>query len=179
MKYHDLTGDNIVDQNDRQSLGSTFPKINFGLRLNFEYKNFDFTALLQGAGIVKGLVTDEISKAFYNGGKVTECWLDRWTPDNPDASYPRLTISSSSRNYMTSSFWAQNASYLKMRNLQIGYSIPRNVLTNIGVSKLRLYCSIDNLFTITGFEGLDPEMVTTKTYYPLTRNYSFGVNVSF
>lgn len=179
LKYRDLTGDNIVDQNDRQSLGSTFPKINFGLRLNFEYKNFDFTALLQGAGMVKGLVADEISKAFYNGGKVTECWLDRWTPDNPNASYPRLTISSSSRNYMTSSFWAQNASYLKMRNLQIGYSLPRNVLTNIGVSKLRLYCSIDNLFTITGFDGLDPEMVTTKTYYPLTRNYSFGVNVSF
>lgn len=179
LKYRDLDGNKTVDQNDRQSLGSTFPKINFGLRLNFEYKNFDLTALLQGAGMVKGIVKDEIGKAFYNGGKVTDSWLDRWTPENPDATYPRLTISSSSRNYMTSSFWAQNASYLKLRNLQIGYTLPQNILTNTGLSKLRLYCSIDNLFTITGFDGLDPEMITTKTYYPLTRNYSFGVNVSF
>ena len=179
LKYRDLDGNKTVDQNDRQSLGTTFPKINFGLRLNFEYKNFDLTALLQGAGMVKGIVKDEIGKAFYNGGKVTDSWLDRWTPENPDATYPRLTISSSSRNYMTSSFWAQNASYLKLRNLQIGYTLPQNILTNTGLSKLRLYCSIDNLFTITGFDGLDPEMITTKTYYPLTRNYSFGVNVSF
>ena len=179
LKYRDLDGNGTVDQNDRKSLGSTFPKINFGLRLNFEYKNFDLTALLQGAGMVKGLVKSEISQAFFNGGKVTDSWLDRWTPENPGATYPRLTISSSSRNYMTSSFWTQNASYLKMRNLQLGYTLPKNVLGNTGLSKLRVYCSIDNLFTITGFDGLDPEMITTKTYYPLTRNYSFGVNVSF
>lgn len=92
---------------------------------------------------------------------------------------PRLTLSSSSRNYMTSSFWVQNASYLKMRNLQIGYTIPKHLLTNWGISNLRLYCSIDNLFTITNFKGLDPEMVTSSTLYPLTRNYSFGVNLSF
>ena len=179
LKYRDLNGDGVVNQDDRTSLGTTFPKINFGLRLNFEYKNFDLTALLQGAGMVKGVVWDEIAKAFYNGGKVTESWLDRWTPDNPDASYPRLTVSSSSRNYMTSSFWAQNASYLKMRNLQLGYSLPRHWLDNCGVSKVRLYCSIDNLFTISGFDGLDPEMATSSTCYPLTKSYSFGINVSF
>jgi hypothetical protein len=80
---------------------------------------------------------------------------------------------------MTSSFWVQNASYLKMRNLQIGYTIPKNILSHLGVSNLRLYCSIDNLFTISKFKGLDPEMVTTQTMYPLTRNYSFGINLSF
>ena len=179
LKYKDLDNNGIVNENDRQSLGSTFPKINYGLRLNFGYKNFDLTALFQGAGIVKGIVNNEIGKAFYNGGKVTESWLDRWTPENIDATYPRLTISSSSRNYMTSSFWAQNASFLKLRNLQFGYTLPQNILSNTGLSKLRVYCSIDNLFTITGFDGLDPEMITSQTYYPLTTNYSFGVNVSF
>ena len=93
---------------------------------------------------------------------------------------PRLTLSSSSRNYMTSSFWVQNASYLKMRNLQIGVFLnnPKPPFEK-GFSNLRLYCSIDNLFTITNFKGLDPEMVTSSTLYPLTRNYSFGVNLSF
>lgn len=179
LKYADINNDNVVDQSDRISLGSTFPKINFGLRLNCEYRNFDLTMLMQGAGMVKGVTAGEISQAFMNGGKVTEEWLDRWTPNNINASYPRLTLSSSSRNYMTSSFWVQNASYLKMRNLQIGYTIPKHLLTNWGISNLRLYCSIDNLFTITNFKGLDPEMVTSSTLYPLTRNYSFGVNLSF
>lgn len=179
LKYADLNHDGVVNQDDRKSLGSTFPKINFGLRLNCEYRNFDLTMLLQGAGMVKGVTAGEISQAFMNGGKVTEEWLDRWTPDNVNASYPRLTLSGSSRNYMTSSFWVQNASYLKMRNLQIGYSLPKHILSHIGVSNLRLYCSIDNLFTITKFKGLDPEMVTSSTLYPLTRNYSFGLNLSF
>lgn len=179
LKYADINNDGVVNQNDRKSLGSTFPKINFGLRVNCEYRNFDLTMLLQGAGMVKGVTAGEISQAFMNGGKVTEEWLDRWTPENVNASYPRLTLSGSSRNYMTSSFWVQNASYLKMRNLQIGYTIPKNILSHLGVSNLRLYCSIDNLFTISKFKGLDPEMVTTQTMYPLTRNYSFGINLSF
>lgn len=179
LKYADINNDGVVNQNDRKSLGSTFPKINFGLRVNCEYRNFDLTMLLQGAGMVKGVTAGEISQAFMNGGKVTEEWLDRWTPENVNASYPRLTLSGSSRNYMTSSFWVQNASYLKMRNLQIGYTIPKNILSHLGVSNLRLYCSIDNLFTISKFKGLDPEMVTTPTMYPLTRNYSFGINLSF
>lgn len=179
LKYADINNDGVVNQNDRKSLGSTFPKINFGLRVNCEYRNFDLTMLLQGAGMVKGVTAGEISQAFMNGGKVTEEWLDRWTPENVNASYPRLTLSGSSRNYMTSSFWVQNASYLKMRNLQIGYTIPQNILSHLGVSNLRLYCSIDNLFTISKFKGLDPEMVTTQTMYPLTRNYSFGINLSF
>lgn len=155
LKYADINNDGVVNQNDRKSLGSTFPKINFGLRVNCEYRNFDLTMLLQGAGMVKGVTAGEISQAFMNGGKVTEEWLDRWTPENVNASYPRLTLSGSSRNYMTSSFWVQNASYLKMRNLQIGYTIPKNILSHLGVSNLRLYCSIDNLFTISKFKGLD------------------------
>lgn len=105
LKYADINNDGVVNQNDRKSLGSTFPKINFGLRVNCEYRNFDLTMLLQGAGMVKGVTAGEISQAFMNGGKVTEEWLDRWTPENVNASYPRLTLSGSSRNYMTSSFW--------------------------------------------------------------------------
>ena len=154
--------------------------------MGFEYKNFDFSALLQGAGMVNAIVKDEINKAFYNGGKVTEYHLDRWTPDNLDATYPRLSMKDSKKNWMTSTFWMQNASYLKMRNMQLGYSLPKQVLAGSGITRLRVYFSVDNLFTITGFDGVDPEsaynmkdLSVVSSYYPLTRNYSFGVNLSF
>ena len=186
LKYKDLNNDKKIDENDRQSLGTYFPKINYGLRLGFEYKNFDFSALLQGAGMVNAIVKDEINKAFYNGGKVTEYHLDRWTPENLDATYPRLSMKDSKKNWMTSTFWMQNASYLKMRNMQLGYSLPKQVLTGSGITRLRVYFSVDNLFTITGFDGVDPEsaynmkdLSVVSSYYPLTRNYSFGVNLSF
>ena len=176
--YRDLNNDNVVNEEDRKSLGTYFPKINFGLRLGFEYKNFDFSALMQGAGMVKDMVANEVNKAFYNGGKVTEYHLDRWTPDNLDASYPRLSMKDSKKNWETSTFWVQNASYLKMRNMQLGYSIPKQLISGSGISRLRVYFSADNLFTITGFDGIDPE-AGNNYYYPLTRNYSFGVNLSF
>ena len=186
LRYRDLDNSGTVNEKDRTSLGTYFPKINFGLRLTAGYKNFDFSALLQGAGMVDAKVKAEISRAFYNGGKVTEAHLDRWTPANPGATYPRLSMTGSSKNWESSSFWVQNASYLKMRNLQVGYTVPAKFLAPAGISRLRLYFSADNLFTITGFDGVDPEaaynfgdLSVSSSYYPLTRNYSFGVNVSF
>ncbi len=178
LKYKDLNGDNIVNEKDRKSLGTYFPKINFGIRLGFEYHNFDFSALLQGAGMVDAIVREQVGKAFYNGGGVIVGYMDRWTPDNPNAKYPRLSMKDTQKNWETSTFWMQNASYLKMRNVQLGYTIPKTILSKSGISNLRIYCSIDNLFTITGFDNVDPE-VPYGSYYPLTKNYSFGINLSF
>lgn len=178
LKYKDLNGDKVVDDKDRKSLGTYFPKINFGLRLGFEYKNFDFSALLQGAAMVDAITREQVIFAFYNGGKVVENYLDRWTPQNPDGKYPRLSMQNTQKNWETSSFWMQNASYLKMRNMQLGYTLPKQVLGRSGISNLRVYFSADNLFTISGFDNLDPE-VPYGSYYPLTKNYSFGINVSF
>lgn len=178
LKYKDLNGDGVVDDKDRKSLGTYFPKINFGLRLGFEYKNFDFSALLQGAGMVDAIAREQVIFAFYNGGPAVEGYMDRWTPQNPNGKYPRLSRQDTQKNWETSSFWMQNASYLKMRNMQLGYTIPKQVLGKSGISNLRVYFSADNLFTISGFDNLDPE-VPYGSYYPLTKNYSFGVNVSF
>lgn len=176
LMYKDLTGEGVVDSNDRRILGSIFPKWNFGLNLSASYKNFDFSALMQGTADVVGMVPPEIGWAFYNGGKVIDKYLDRWTPENPNGSMPRLSMSNSS-NRMTSSFWVTDASYLKMRNMQLGYTIPQHLLAKAQISRLRVYCSIDNLFTITSFEGTDPE--ATGNVHPLTRSYSFGVNLAF
>ena len=158
-------------------MGSYFPKINFGLNLSVQYKDFDLSALLQGAADVKSAPVAAIRYAFYNGGKVTEQHLDRWTPETPNATYPRLSMSDS-KNRVTSSFWMQDASYAKLRNLQVGYSLPKQLISKYGISRLRVYCSIDNLFMISGFDGVDPEAISGN-YYPLTRNYSFGLNVTF
>lgn len=184
--YRDLNNDKVVDEKDRKSLGTYFPKINFGLRFGFEYKNFDFSALLQGAGMVDAIVANDVNKAFFNGGKASTAHLDRWTEENLDATYPRLSMKDSKKNWMNSTFWTQNSSYLKMRNIQIGYTIPKQVLAHTSITRLRVYCSVDNLFTITGFDGVDPEaaynmkdLSVGSSYYPLTRNYSFGVNLSF
>lgn len=177
LKYRDLNGDNVVDSNDRKVLGSYFPKVNFGLNLSLAYKGFDMSALVQGAADVKGKCVSEVAYAFYNGGKVNEMHLNRWTPNNPNATYPRLSMSDS-RNRVTSSFWIQNAAYAKLRNLQVGYTLPMNMTKKFGVSRLRLYCTMDNLLTITGFDGVDPEAVNGN-YYPLTKSYAFGLNVTF
>lgn len=177
LKYRDLNGDNVIDSRDRKVLGSYFPKINFGLSFSVKYKNMDLSFLLQGAGDVKSAPVEEIRYAFYNGGKVTEQHLNRWTPDNPNATYPRLSMKDS-KNRVTSSFWMQDASYAKLRNLQVGYSLPKQLVAKYGISALRFYCSIDNLFLISGFEGVDPEAIS-GSYYPLTRDYSFGLNVAF
>lgn len=187
FKYKDLNGDNVINDQDRKSLGSDFPKIFYGFRLELGYKNFDFSTLLQGAGKVHAIVRGEINKAFLNGGNVTSKHLDRWTPENLSASYPRLTIKDATRNNYDSSYWMQDASYLKMRNLQVGYTLPGRIVNQAGLSRLRVYFSADNLLTITSFEGVDPEAGVRnntdsedkRSYYPLTKSFSFGINASF
>ena len=176
LMYKDVNGDKKVNSDDRVILGSSFPKWNFGLNLSASYKGFDISALLQGAADVKAMTPSTVAYAFYNGGKVAEKHLDSWSEKNPNGSMPRLSMSNSS-NKTTSSFWVTDASYVKMRNFQVGYTINPNFLKKYDISRLRVYCSIDNLFTITSFEGTDPE--ATGNVHPLTRSYSFGLNLSF
>ena len=176
LMYKDVNGDKVVNSDDRVVLGSSFPKWHFGLNLSASYKGFDDRALLQGADDVKAMTPSTVAYAFYNGGKVAEKHLDSWSDSNPNGSMPRLSMSNSS-NKQTSSFWVTDASYVKMRNFQVGYSINQDFLKKYNISRLRVYCSIDNLFTITDFEGTDPE--ATGNVHPLTRSYSFGLNLSF
>lgn len=133
---------------------------------------------MQGAAAVNAIPVATVNKAFYNGGKVTEKHLDRWTPDNLNASYPRLSIGGSAKNWYNSTFWMNNASYLRMKNIQLGYTLPKDIINKMRVERLRLYCSIDNLFTLSGFEELDPETLG-QTTYPMSISYSFGMNLSF
>lgn len=177
IKYKDQNGDGVINGDDRVYLGSYFPGITYSATINADYKAFDFRLFLQGAGDVKGAVTNEAAVAFFQGAKVREWHKDRWTPENRDASYPRLTLTRN-HNRRFSSFWVQDASYLRVKNVQVGYSLPRSLLSRLGASQLRVYASADNLFTFTPFKGFDPESPLGRGgFYPNVTTYTFGLSL--
>jgi hypothetical protein len=120
---------------------------------------------------------------FYpglGGGTILEANKDRWTPDNPNAKFPRLTFGESN-NQQTSSFWMKDASYLRLKNLQLGYTFSSLLTSKIGVKSVRLFVNGSNLFTADNFwKGFDVESpVGTVNAYPQVKVYSFGLNVNF
>ena len=123
IKYRDLNNDGVIDGNDRKVIGKDSPTWTGGLNLTVFYKDFDFSAFFQGAFDVDGYYNNESAYAFFNGGKVLERHLDRWTPENHNASYPRIT-KDTQINYSTSSFWLQDASYVRLKNITLGYNLP-------------------------------------------------------
>lgn len=180
IKYADLNNDGKIDAaNDRCVIGKDFPSWTGGVNLTTFYKDFDLSILLQGAFDVDGYYTGEAAYAFFNSGKVLDRHLDRWTPTNHNASYPRIT-KSSQINFSTSSFWLQNASYIRLKNISVGYNFPASIIEKIGVSKLKVYLSGENLLTLTDLEGIDPEGSSGRgAYYGNVKKVSLGLKVSF
>ncbi len=182
IKYKDQNGDNKIDGDDRVILGDRAPHYLYGLRLSAAWKGFDISVFFQGIGkkdyIMGGPGVQPLSDA--GKGPVFEHQLDYWTEDNRNASYPRVLDNvQGSFNYATSDFWKINAGYLRMKNLQLGYNFSNSLIKNTGFSNLRIFFSASNLFTIDNFvAGYDPESGNAYSY-PLSRTYSFGLNVQF
>ena len=181
IKYRDLNNDGKIDAaNDRKVIGKDKPSWTGGLNIALYYKDFDFSAFFQGAFDVYGYYTGESSYAFYNSGKVLERHLDRWTPENHNASYPRIT-KDSQINFSTSSFWLQDDSYVRLKNISLGYNIPSVLTQKIGIDKVKVYISGENLLTFSGLEGIDPEAPASNrgAYYGNVKKVSLGLKVSF
>ena len=180
IKYADLNGDGKIDAaNDRTVIGQNFPSWTGGLSINLFWKDFDFSALFQGAFDIDKYCEAESSYAFYNGGKVLKKHLDRWTPENHNASYPRITKDSQT-NFVTSSFWLENASYVRLKNVSLGYNLPKSWLNRIGVSRIKVYIAGENLLTFCGLEDIDPEESSTRGWsYTNVKKVSLGLKVSF
>ncbi|QEK51064.1 TonB-dependent receptor [Pedobacter aquae] len=180
IRYKDLNGDYLIDAKDRKSLGSYFPKINYGLQMGVIYKNFDASIAAQGVGEVYNLLSGQATHPFVNGAKALDMHLNRWTPENLNAAYPRLSLATASRNTVPNSFFLQNASYLRIRNLQVGYTLPKGVLKQLKLERFRLYFSADNPLLITSFEGFDPEApLGDGNYYPQVMTITGGLNINF
>lgn len=194
VRYKDISGpdgvpDGKVDaEYDRKVLGSTTPKFYYGLNLTASYKGFDFSALLQGLGGHKRLIGSYMAYAFYNGGQIQRWQADNcWTEQNPDkwAEYPRLeTLNMNNTNLQTSDYWMRDASFLRVKNVQIGYTLPKAWTQKAGIEQVRVYVSGQNLFSFNSFyKGWDPENEISTgdapSYYPINAVYSFGFNFKF
>ncbi len=179
IRYMDLDKSGNIDAADRMVIGKDFPSWTTGLNMTLFYKNFDFSMFWQGAFDVQGYFENEAAYAFFNSGKVLERHLDRWTPTNPNASYPRIT-KDTQVNYSVSSYWLENTSYMRLKNITLGYNFPQRITDSLGIERLNVYVAGDNLITISGLDGLDPEQNSTRgNYYPNLKKVSFGVRVTF
>lgn len=179
VRYKNQNGDEKIDANDRVVLGDPNPHFLYGLNLAFDYKNFDLSMFFQGIGKKDRIIQDNFVRPF-DDSSIFEHHLDYWRTDNTVATYPRvLNKDDGAYNYQQSDFWMINAGYLRMKNLQLGYTIPRELLRSAGFDRIRLYFSANNLFTISDFvPGMDPESAKSVSY-PFARTYSFGLNVQF
>ena len=193
MKFKDLNGDGKIDTNDRRILGNGFPALNFGINLGATYKDWDFSLYMYGV-----LGQDILS---YSAMKMSSMRQldDQCTPNilteaydqafrNGSGSLPRLSIIDSNRNYRVSDLWVKNGDFLRISNLQVGYTLPKNIANMLSIQKARVYVGVNNLLTISGYNKYgDPECgVGSVLYtgldtgrYPQPRTFMAGVNVTF
>ena len=181
IKYKDLNDDKKIDAADREVIGKNFPTWTGGLNVAVYYKDFDFSMLWQGAFDVDAYYTGEAAYAFFNSGKVLTKHMDRFHEvNNPNGNFPRLSLSDQT-NYQTSSYWLEDASYVRLKNISLGYNLPKSLLTKFGVEKAKVFVSGENLLTFSGLDGLDAESPsdTRGAFYSNVKKVSLGLKVSF
>lgn len=174
IKFKDQNDDNEINGEDRVVLNRKIP-INYGINLRFGYKGFDFSMNMYGRLNVKKYISGYEGWAFYLSQNARPMHLDAWSESNPNGTYPRLTLTNTSNDTQYNSYWLRKADFLKLQNVQIGYTIPKTFLEKVNIQYLRLYLSGQNLGTITGYDGFDPE----GSWYPLSRTFAFGLNLQF
>lgn len=190
LKYRDLTGDNIIDIDDIHKIGKSWmPEITYGANLFLSFKGFDFNALIQGIANADIFLRNYAYFEFYPnvGGKVMEHHLGRWAyyPElgidtRETASYPRLSLQGDNTNNKSpnSTFWLRDAAYLRLKSVELGYSIPDKALKYIGLSNLRVFTTAYNVLTFDNIKVVDPEMGNSAVY-PIQRMINFGINAQF
>ena len=191
IRYKDISGpdgvpDGKVDATyDRVYLGSQIPKYTFGLSFNGAYKGFDLNIFLQGIAGVKGMLNAYAGWALWSEGNIQKWQMEgAFDPQNPERypEYPRIENLGNAigSNTQTSDFWVRNASYLRIKNISLGYTLPKSWLRNSLISSLRIYAATENPYTFHSFpDGWDPEVSNGGSFYPVLKNFTFGVNLKF
>ena len=188
-KYADIDGDGKIDANDRTVIGNPHPDFIYSLSLNATWKNFDALMFFNGS---QGNDLYEVTRQFTDfglfGGAISERLLDAWSPSNPNSMVPSPYDQRSAYEMNSSSYYIQNGSFFRMRNLQIGYTFGEKLLGK-SIRSLRAYLSATNLFTLTKYTGMDPEVSQLSStfsapgvdsgIYPVSRQYLFGLSITF
>lgn len=183
LRYADVSGpnglpDGVVDADDRTIIGNPNPDLLYNFNGSIEYGGFDFNFLLQGVNGVDRLIMGNGNLPISdNRSNVLTYWINRWTPENPGVNLPRV---GGQNNTVVSSFYVQDVSYLRLKNIELGYSLPKDVLKKININKLRVFVGAQNLLTFTGLEFFDPERANgnqSNRGAPLYKTVTFGMNV--
>ncbi len=183
FRWTDTNGDGAITEADKTFLGTSIPKYTFGLTLNLDYKGFDFMVFAQGTAaskIFQGLRRLDVGNANFQ----TKA-LGRWTGEGTSNDYPRLIATDPNGNFGNmSDFYLENGDYARLKIVQLGYSLPTRLFTKIGVTRLRVYLTAENLFTLTNYTGYDPEVGggvfgIDKGQYPQARSFIGGVQLQF
>lgn len=191
LRYQENGGSpDAITAEDRVRLGVSTPRMPYGIRLNVGFKGFDLTAF--GQGILKQMVWSNgwTAQNFDRENSTLRTYhLDRWTPETPNARFPKTRMGSGAAddgiNDKFSSFWLENAAYFRMKNIELGYSLPSLILNKLKIQRARIYVNAENALTITKFLGYDPEAATgigsrlLESRYPLAKVYNLGLNINF
>lgn len=184
IRYKDVNGDGKLTSADRDLIGSEQPKFTFGLNLSASWKNLDASVLLQGACGVSRYFNGEVLGTFEgDNSHPSTAWFNAWSEENPNGSFPRIAETSYTASYpnTVSSFWVFKTNYLRFKNIQIGYTLPKSWLSRLGISRARIYYSGENLFKIDNLPiNIDPESPSGRgSHYPQVATNSFGINLTF
>ncbi|MCM1449799.1 MAG: TonB-dependent receptor [Clostridiales bacterium] len=192
IMYQDINGDGIISsQHDFVRIGyGQIPEITFGFNIDLNYRNFYLTTLWQGATHVdyvltgtnpNGTMTGTVFSSAFSTGNAPKYLVEgAWTPENPNAKYPRLSTNGSWSNGWISDWWLVDGSYLRLKNIQIGYNVPEKILNRTPFSGVNVYLAGSNVWTLTEFKYLDPESPSVSDgFYPQAATYTFGLNVTF
>lgn len=189
IRYKDLNGDGIIDNKDQTVIGrGETPEIFYGVNLNVSYKGFDLSVLLQGAANFNRYYDRDLQNPFYNGASTLARFEDRWhradlfDPNSAwiPGKFPSTITSGSINNQLYSTFWLQNAAYMRIKNVNLGYTLPKQLLQKVNMKTARVYVSALNLFTFSGNKLIDPEAPTGNgDFYPQQKLWTIGLNVGF
>ena len=185
FKFIDLDGSGSIDGKDRYFAGSAYPDFSYGLSFNASYKNFDFNVFAQG--VQGNKLFNAVKRTTYSASgpsynKLVGI-LDAWSPENPNGKVPIISTSDNNGNFNASDFYIEDGSYLRIRNVTLGYSLPKSLTGKLKTGAIRVYATTNNLFTITNYSGFDPEIGMDNNgldvgRYPQARSFIFGLSVN-
>ncbi|HVF98067.1 MAG TPA: hypothetical protein VM871_12125, partial [Flavisolibacter sp.] len=183
IRYVDTDGNDTINAKDRVLLGNNFPRYDYSLNLNVDFKGFDLNLFLFGVGkrdnYISGVGVQPFNAGDWIASGLTTA-LDRWTPGKSDAKYPRL-YSGGNGNYVQSDFWLRDGSFMRVKHITLGYTLAKNLADRLKIQQLRFYVNVVNPFTVSNYEpGFDPEPGNQNgSFYPIMKTYTAGVNLRF